>query len=149
MELNAPIKASAGGVLKGQGGGFFGELSVGVGIEPTIDLDIIPYIKGEIPQIFAFEEDLDRFEQPLGSIFKFEWGSTYGFGDTEYRHQAPIQPMTIPAPSHKETKHEGRSRTSALAMAAVVARTRRADRSWRAGARSRRTSRWAKGRWPR
>ena len=65
-------------------------------------------IRDRIPQIFAFEEDLDRFEQPLGSIFKFEWGSTYGFGDTEYRHQAPIQPMTIPAPSHKETKHEGR-----------------------------------------
>ncbi len=108
VELNAPVKASAGGFLKGQGGGFYGELSVGVGIAPTIDLDVIPYIKGEIPGFFEFEEDLDRFEQPLGTLFKFEWGSTYGFGDTEYQHQAPIQPMSIPAPTHKETKHEGR-----------------------------------------
>jgi hypothetical protein len=79
-----------------------------VGIAPTIDLDVIPYIKGAIPGLLEFEQDLDRFEQPLGTIFEFEWGSTYGFGDTQYQHQAPIQQMDIPAPAHKETKHEGR-----------------------------------------
>jgi hypothetical protein len=106
--LDAPVKASAGGHLKGKGGGFYGELAVGVRIAPTIDLDIIPYIKGEVPNLFEFEQDLDRFEQPLGQIFEFEWGSTYGFGDTQYKNQAPLKPMDIPAPAHKTTKHEGR-----------------------------------------
>ena len=108
VELNAPVKAKAGGEIKGEGGGFYGELSVGVGIAPTVDLALIPYIKGEIPKLFSFEEDLDRFEQPLGKIFEFEWGGTYGFGDTQYKNQAPITPADVPAPAHKETKREGK-----------------------------------------
>jgi hypothetical protein len=108
VELNAPVTATAGGEIKGQGGGFYGELSVGVGIAPTIDLAIVPYIKGEIPKLFSFEEDLDRFEQPMGEVFKFEWGRKYGFGDTQYKQQAPITPMDVPAPAHKETKNEGK-----------------------------------------
>ncbi len=108
VELNAPVQAHAGGELKGQGGGFYGELEVGVRIAPTIDLAIIPYISGGIPDLLEFQQDLDRFEQPLGTIFEFEWGRKYGFGDTEYKNQAPVQPMDIPAPSHKNTQREGR-----------------------------------------
>jgi hypothetical protein len=102
------VKASAGGEIKGEGGGFYGELSVGISIAPTMDLALIPYIKGEIPELFSFEQDLDRFEQPLGKIFEFEWGSTYGFGDTQYKNQAPITPADVPAPTHKNTKREGK-----------------------------------------
>ena len=108
VELNAPVKAKAGGEIKGEGGGFYGELSVGISIAPEVDLALIPYIKGEIPNLFSFEEDLDRFEQPLGKIFEFEWGGKYGFGDTQYKNQAPITPADVPAPSHKETKREGK-----------------------------------------
>ncbi len=108
VTLDAPVRAEAGGYLKGDGGGFYGELSVGVAIAPTMDLAIIPYIKGEIPELFSFEEDLDRFEQPLGKIFEFEWGGTYGFGDTSYKQTGPIANVDVPQPTRKDTRTEGR-----------------------------------------
>jgi hypothetical protein len=108
VELNAPVKADAGGLIKGDGGGFYGELSVGVSIAPTIDLAIIPYIKGEVLDMLTFEEDLARFEQPLGEVFNFEWGGKYIFGDTSRKDNAPIRPVDIPSPTQKNDKVEGK-----------------------------------------
>lgn len=108
VSLDAHVQAEAGGMLRGDGGGFYGELSVGVSCAPTMDLAIIPYIKGEIPELFSFEEDLDRFEQPLGTIFEFEWGGTYGFGDRTYKRDAPTQDLDVPAPTQRDTQVEGR-----------------------------------------
>jgi hypothetical protein len=108
VSLDAHVQAEAGGMLRGDGGGFYGELSVGVACAPTMDLAIIPYIKGEIPELFSFEEDLDRFEQPLGTIFEFEWGGTYGFGDRSYKRDAPTQDLDVPAPTQRDTQVEGR-----------------------------------------
>jgi hypothetical protein len=108
VSLNAPLEVRAGGMLKGDSGGFYGELAVGLGFAANVDLALIPYIKGEVLEMFSFEEDLDRFEQPLGEIFSFEWGGKYIFGDTTRKENAPIERLDIPQPTRKDTKIEGK-----------------------------------------
>ncbi len=106
--IDVPAEVRVGGLLRGDAGGFYGELAVGAGISAEADLAIVPYIKGDAFDVFSFEEDLDRFEQPLGEIFHFEWGGKYVFGDQTRKENAPIQRLDIPSPTQKETKREGK-----------------------------------------
>jgi hypothetical protein len=108
VSLDAPLEVRAGGMLKGDTGGFYGELAVGVGFAASVDLALVPFIKGEVANMLSFEEDLDRFEQPLGDIFSFEWGGKYIFGDTTRKENAPINQIDIPQPTRKNTKIEGK-----------------------------------------
>ncbi|MEC8422939.1 MAG: hypothetical protein VX000_04115, partial [Myxococcota bacterium] len=108
VSLDAPIEVRTGGMLKGDRGGFYGELAVGVGFAADVNLAVVPYIKGDVTGMLEFEEDLDRFEQPLGQLFSFEWGGRYIFGDTTRKENAPIRRMDIPSPKMKQTKFEGK-----------------------------------------
>jgi hypothetical protein len=108
VSVDAPVEVRAGGMLRGGADGFYGELAVGAGISADMNLAIIPYIKGDVADMFSFEEDLDRFDQPLGEIFHFEWGGKYIFGDTSRKEDGPIQRLDIPAATQRETAREER-----------------------------------------
>ena len=108
VSVDAPVEVRAGGMLRGGADGFYGELAVGAGISADMNLAIIPYIKGDVADMFSFEEDLDRFDQPLGELFHFEWGGKYIFGDTSRKEDGPIQRLDIPAATQRETAREER-----------------------------------------
>ena len=106
--VDTPVEVRAGGMLRGSSEGFYGELAVGAGISASASLALVPYIKGQVEGLVDFEEDLDRFEQPLGEIFHFEWGGKYIFGDQQRKEDGPIQRLDIPAVTQRQTSREGR-----------------------------------------
>jgi hypothetical protein len=106
--VDTPVEVRAGGMLRGSSEGFYGELAVGAGISASADLALVPYIKGAVANVLAFEEDLDRFEQPLGEIFHFEWGGKYIFGDQQRKEDGPIKRLDIPAVTQRQTAREGK-----------------------------------------
>jgi hypothetical protein len=104
VRLNAPVTVVPSGLLKSEGGRFSGELGVGVTIEPTIDLYARPYLQATLGTEHRL--DLAEWQAPLGSIFKFEWGTTYSWGDAGSRseNRSPDQRPGLPAPERPPTQ---------------------------------------------
>ncbi|MEZ4266144.1 MAG: hypothetical protein R3F39_07180 [Myxococcota bacterium] len=104
VRLNAPVTVVPSGLLRSEGGRFSGELGVGVTIEPTINLYARPYLQATLGTEHRL--DLAEWEAPLGSIFKFEWGTTYAWGDAGPRREnrSPDQRPGLPAPERPPTR---------------------------------------------
>ncbi len=103
VALNAPLTVSPYGILRSVGGRFGGELGIGISLEPTLDLYARPYLQATLGTEHRL--DLAEWHAPLGSIFKFEWGTTYAWGDDGPRQsaRAPEQRPGLPAPSRPAT----------------------------------------------
>ncbi|MCB9728785.1 MAG: DUF4157 domain-containing protein [Deltaproteobacteria bacterium] len=103
VRLNAPLTVTPSGLLRSEGGRFSGELGVGVSIEPTLDLYARPYLQATLGAEHRL--NLDEWHAPLGSIFRFEWGTTYQWGDQgSRREQRPAdQHPGLPAPTRPPT----------------------------------------------
>ena len=106
--LDAPLTANATGKLHGDSRGFLGELAVGVGVAPTLDLDIVPYVKGQFGSLDPWESDLTRINIPLGTLFDFNWGRKYTFGDQNRSEDGPVERMDVAGGEQRETAREGR-----------------------------------------
>ncbi len=98
VALNAPLDVNAEGSLQGGSQGFSGELGVGVRIAPTFDLSLTPFVEAAIEGLDPWNHDFDSFEQPLGEVFVFEWGSTYSFGDQSSRGAHGTENLDTPSP---------------------------------------------------
>jgi hypothetical protein len=121
VALNAPLTVSPHGLLRSEGGRFSGELGVGVTLEPTLDLYARPYLQATLGTEHRL--NLAEWHAPLGSIFRFEWGTTYSWGDAGPRSEArsPDQRPGLPAPTRPPTQTseaEINSRTPNSASAA-------------------------------
>jgi hypothetical protein len=82
LEINVPLVVNPYGMLTGGPEGFGGELGIGVTIAPTLKVRGIPFVSAVLGPL-DFRHDMAVFEQDLGELFRWEWGTKYKFGDVQ------------------------------------------------------------------
>jgi hypothetical protein len=104
-KLDVPLTTAVDVNLHGGQEGFWGDMGIALGLKANLSFRAIPFLYANL---FSkkWEHDFDGFTWDLGEIAKFDWGSRYEFGDKRgVSAQAP-KPVSTPAPTKVETKHE-------------------------------------------
>ncbi len=102
-ELDVPITAAADVNLHGGSEGFWGDLGISVGVSAGLSFSLKPYLYANL---FSkkFEHDFDGWDWDLGEIAKFDWGTTYQFGDKS--GEVAGSATNVPAPAAKQKPNQ-------------------------------------------
>ncbi len=109
-EMGGEAKIKANAKLNAKAGKYWGELGVGLSFAPTAVLKAQPYLTAELGE--KFDYDFDAYEYQLGEIFKYDWGTTYKFGDAPPTNEENGQRQAAPG---GQTKSDVSKETSSVA----------------------------------
>lgn len=116
VRLDAPLRINPSGKLHGGADGFWGELGIGIKLEPTIQLAAIPFVEARLTGFDPIQHDFDEIATDFGPIFSFEWGTTYRFGDVEEQRENPTADAGAPPASSSPVEHSEEPETPPTQM---------------------------------